>query len=114
MAHYAKIVNDIVELVIVVEDMFVAELEGEWVKTSYNTQAGVHLQNAQPLRKNYAAPGYTYDRIRDAFIPPKPYPSWTLDEETCHWNAPIPMPVDGSAYVWDEGRSMWVNLSREG
>lgn len=113
MAHYAKIVNDIVETVIVVDDDFVNTLDGEWVKTSYNTQAGVHLQDGQPLRKNYAAPGYTYDRNRDAFIPPKPFPSWVLDEQTCHWNAPVQMPIDGSPYLWNEDQLAWVRLERE-
>lgn len=113
MAHYAKIVNDIVETVIVVDDQFVGSLDGEWIKTSYNTQAGDHLQNGQPLRKNYAAPGYTYDRVRDAFIPHKPFSSWILDDETCRWNAPIPMPIDGLPYAWSEGQCAWVKIERE-
>lgn len=107
MSHYAKIVNGIVQEVIVVDDDFVSSLDGEWVKTSYNTQAGVHLQDGTPLRKNYAAPGYTYDQARDAFIPPKPFTSWVLNEETCHWNAPIDMPLDGSVYHWNEETQQW-------
>lgn len=85
MAHYAKIENDIVVQVIVAEQDFIDTLDGEWVQTSYNTIGGVHTLGGTPLRKNYAGFGYTYDRIRDAFIPPKPSEDAVLDEDTCLW-----------------------------
>lgn len=69
-----------------------------WVQTSYNGR----------IRKNYAGIGYTYDEARDAFIPPKPYASWLLDEGTCQWEAPVPYPVDGEQYTWDEATTSWV------
>jgi hypothetical protein len=76
--------------------------ETNWIKTSYNTRAGIHINSGTPLRKNYASTGGTYDRERDAFIPPKLYPSWILDEDTCNWASPITMPDDGKYYGWDE------------
>ena len=93
MSHFAKI-NDqnIVEQVIVAEqDVIDSGLFGNpssWVQTSYNTYGGVHANGGTPLRKNYAGIGFTYDSVRDAFIPPKPYNSWVLDENTCLWNPP--------------------------
>ena len=78
-----------------------------WVQTSYNTVGGVHELGGVPLRKNYAGVGYSYDAVRGAFIPPQPYPSWSLDEDTCLWDAPIPHPADGT-YVWDEDTLTWV------
>lgn len=91
MSHYAKVVNGVVTQVIVAEaeffQTFVDTSPGEWVQTSYNTHGGQHPEG-RPLRKNYAGIGYTYDRSRDAFIPPKLDASWTLDEETCLWIVP--------------------------
>jgi len=81
-----------------------------YVQTSYNTRAGVHALGGTPLRKNYASIGYTYDEARDAFIPPQPYPSWLLNEETCLWESPVPYPSDSSDYVWDEPTTSWVQL----
>ena len=85
-----------------------------WVQTSYNTRGGVHYapnsntpDGGVALRKNYAGVGYTYDETRDAFIFPKPYPSWILDEDTCNWDAPTPMPDDGKIYYWDEDTTSW-------
>ena len=78
-------------------------------RTSYNTCGGVHSAGGTPLRKNYAGIGYTYDLQRDAFIPPKPYTSWLLNEETCLWNAPVAMPTDGKRYQWDEATLTWVS-----
>jgi hypothetical protein len=75
---------------------------GEWMQTSYNGN----------IRKNYAGIGYTYDSQRDAFIPPQPYPSWTLVEETCHWNAPVLYPTDGKMYSWDEPTVSWVEFNQ--
>ena len=102
MAHFAKLdKNNIVENVIVAEQDFINSGQvGDsflWVQTSYNGN----------FRKNYAGVGYTYDKTRDAFIPPKPYPSWVLDEATCLWNAPTPMPTDGKVHSWNEERLTW-------
>jgi len=77
-------------------------------QTSYNTHGGVHSLGGTPFRKNYAGLGYTYDASRDAFIPPKPYNSWVLNETTCLWDAPVPMPTDGNRYEWDEATTSWV------
>lgn len=107
MAHFAEIdQNNTVLRVIVVDDSFEANgsewcantFGGTWVQTSYNGR----------IRKNYAGVGFTYDPARDAFIPPNPgYPSWTLDEATCQWVPPVPMPQDG-LYVWNEEQQEWV------
>jgi hypothetical protein len=82
-----------------------------WVQTSYNTYGGQHRNDGTPLRKNYAGVGYTYDSERDAFIPPKSYNSWTLDEETCLWNPPVAMPSDGKIYSWDEDTLSWIEIT---
>jgi len=115
MSHFAKIENDVVTQVIVAEQEFVDAQPGEWVQTSYNTRGGVHyaLNSDTPdggvaLRKNYAGVGYAYDRQRDAFIPPQPFPSWTLNDETCLWNAPVPYPEDGEIWYWNEDLQNWV------
>lgn len=114
MAHYAKVVNGIVAQVIVAEpeffQSFIDVSPGQWIQTSYNTKGGVHLNGGTPLRKNYAGIGYTYDAQRDAFIPPKPYASWTLDEETCLWNPPVDYPTDGKAYDWNEQSQAWTEV----
>jgi hypothetical protein len=117
MAHFAKVFNGVVIQVIVAEpeffETFVDNSSGEWIQTSYNTQGGVHLQGGIPLRKNFAGVGYTYDRNRDAFIPPKPYESWTLNDDTCLWDAPVAYPQDGKAYSWDELTASWVEIPQE-
>lgn len=116
MAHFAKVVDGIVETVIVADQDFIDTQEGTWVQTSYNTRGGVHLgQDLLPdggvaLRKNYAGIGYTYDSARDAFIPSKPYPSWVLDEDTCWWNAPVAYPTDDKFYEWNEDTLSWVEV----
>ena len=96
MAHYAKVENGIVSKVIVAEadyfDTFVDDSPGKWIQTSYNTYGGEHRLGGTPLRKNFAGVGYTYDSTRDAFISPKPYSSWTLDDDTCLWEAPVAYP----------------------
>ena len=107
MAHYAKVVNGIVEDVIIAEQDFIDTLDGTWVQTSYNTLAGVHSNGGTPLRKNYAGIGYTYDSTRDAFIPPQPYSSWTLDETTCQWEPPVAIPDDDNLYDWNEATTSW-------
>jgi len=115
MAHFAKVTDGKVVKVIVAEpeffETFVDSSAGEWIQTSYNTQGGVHLLGGTPLRKNYAGIGYTYDRTRDAFIPPQPFASWTLNEETCLWDAPTPYPTDGKVYRWDEPTISWVEIT---
>ena len=109
------VVNGLVVKVIVAEpeffETFVDDIPGEWIQTSYNTSGGVHLQGGTPLRKNYAGIGYTYDKTLDAFIPPKPYVSWILDEETCLWNAPIARPDDN--YVWNEDTVSWQEVESD-
>jgi hypothetical protein len=115
MSHFAKVENGIVTQVIVAEQDFIdTGLVGspnDWVQTSYNTYAGQHPQG-RPLRKNYAGIGFTYDTQRDAFIPPKPYASWVLNESTCHWGAPTAMPVvDGKRFTWDEPTTSWVEVT---
>ena len=115
MAHFAKVNNGIVEQVIVAEpeffNTFVDTSPGAWIQTSYNTHGGVHTLGGTPLRKNYAGIGYTYDAQRDAFIPPKPYASWVLNEDTCLWDAPVAMPDDGKQYQWNEDTQAWVEVT---
>ena len=119
MAHYAFLdENYIVTEVIVGRDesnfdweRHYGDIRGQLCKrTSYNTVGGVHNNGGQPYRKNYAGIGYTYDSNRDAFIPPKPYPSWILDEASCLWTAPTPMPTDGKRYTWDENTLAWTEV----
>ena len=114
MSHYAKIENGIVKEVIVADADFIATQQGQWVQTSYNTAGGIHKLGGTPLRKNYAAPGYTYDSGRDAFIPPKEYNSWTLNEDTCIWEAPTPYPSDGKIYRWNESTLQWIEMQPNG
>jgi hypothetical protein len=107
MAHFAKIEDGIVTQVVVVDNEHEADgeaylnslgLDGQWVQTSYNGT----------IRKNFAGIGYNYDEDLDGFIPPQPHPSWTLDEETCQWEAPTSRPADGGPYTWNEETSSWV------
>jgi hypothetical protein len=121
MAHYAFLdENNIVTEVIVGKNE--GDLGIDWEshysafrgqpckRTSYNTCAGVHALGKTPFRKNYAGIGYTYDAELDAFIPPKPYPSWVLDEEVGQWTAPVLRPNDGKYYRWDETVTNWVEV----
>lgn len=112
MAHFAKVLNGVVTQVIVAEpeffQSFVDSSPGEWIQTSYNTRGGVHLNGGTPLRKNYAGVGYTYDSSLDAFYEPQPFPSWTLNQDTCLWEPPVPYPTDGLSYVWSEDTSGWA------
>jgi hypothetical protein len=121
MAHFAQLdTNNVVTQVIVVHNNELLDANGVeseakgasfcqslfgadtiWVQTSYNAN----------FRKNYAGIGYSYDPARDAFIPPKPYPSWVLNEDTCQWQAPFPYPTDGGSYYWDEATQSWVSVS---
>jgi hypothetical protein len=119
VAHYAFLDNNNI-----VTEVIVGKNEGEdgtdweqWYgdfrgqtckRTSYNTSGGVHSSGGEPFRKNYAGIGYSYDAARDAFIPPKPFDSWLLNEDSCLWEAPVPHPTDGGFYNWDEGSQEWV------
>ena len=134
MAHFAQLdENNVVLQVIVVSnedagpspgvqgEAFCTDLlGGRWKQTSYNTRGGVHYNPATnepdggtPFRKNYAGIGYTFDESRDAFIPPKPFPSWVLNEDTCWWEAPVPYPTDGNPYMWDESVTNWVPVPEQ-
>ena len=107
MAHFAKVEKGIVVQVIVAEQSHVDTLDGDWVQTSYNTLGGVHLLGGTPFRKNYATLGGKYDAQRDAFLDPKPFPSWILNETTCIWEAPVQKPTDGQSYEWNESTQQW-------
>ena len=125
MAHFSKLgTGNIVERVEVVSnDIATDEQTGVdflndlyktrdvWKKTSYNTKGGVHLLGGTPFRKNYGGIGYTYDQTKDAFIPPKPFDSWTLNETTCIWEAPVAYPSDGKDYEWDESSTSWKEIT---
>jgi hypothetical protein len=122
MAHYAKVVNGIVEDVIVADKEFINSLPEKdfYIQTSYNTRGGKHYKpnsneedDGIPLRKNYAGIGYFYNKSLDAFIPPKPHNSWKLNEETCLWEAPISKPDNENFYVWSEKNIKWLTLEEE-
>jgi hypothetical protein len=125
MGHYAKVINSVVIEVIVADQKFIDTLPDKmfWYETSYNMRGGIYYDNATGLpaddqsiieleagrkRKNYAGVGYRYDSERDAFIPPTPYPSWKLNEDTCLWEAPIPYPSDNKQYIWNEAEQEWT------
>ena len=121
MAHFAKLDsnNIVTEVQVVSNDVATNEQAGVdflnnlygtrdvWKQTSYNTHAGQHDLGGTPFRKNYAGLGFTYDSTRDAFIPPKPYSSWTLNETTCRWEAPVAYPDDSQEYTWNEDNQTW-------
>jgi hypothetical protein len=125
MSHFAKIENNIVTFVTVGrqeddgKEQELCERTGDtYRQTSYNTRGGVHYTDGEPsadqtkaLRKNYAGIGYTFDEERDAFIPPKPFESWLLDEDTCLWEAPVEYPTDGGMYTWDEASLSWIETN---
>ena len=112
MSHFAKVENGIVTQVIVAEQDFIdtGAVGHGWIQTSYNTLGNQHLEG-RPLRGNYAGIGFTYDRTRDAFIPPKPFASWILNDDTCLWEAPTPMPTDDKLYEWDEATTSWKEIT---
>ena len=112
MAHYAKVDQGRVLKVIVADEdyinSFVDTEPGNWIQTSYNTRGGIHTLGGTPLRKNFAGVGYTYDAQRDAFIPPKEFNSWVLNETTCLWEAPVAHPNEnGQGYKWNESTTSW-------
>ena len=100
--HYAKVQDGTVTQVIVAEpdffERFIDSSPGEWVQTSYT----------RSIRQNYAGIGFSYDKELDAFIPPKPYPSWVLNEASCNWESPVPMPADNKNYIRDEESQSWL------
>jgi hypothetical protein len=113
MSHFARVnAQGIVEQVIVAEQEFIETLPNatSWVQTSYNTFGGEHKQGGTPLRKNFASVGFFYDYKIDAFIPIKPFNSWILNENTCLWEAPVPMPQDNKLYNWDEATTNWIEV----
>lgn len=118
MSHFAQIDdnNTVTQVIVIEQETLNTGLWGDpacWIQTSYNTRGGVHYgADGEPdggvaLRKNYAGIGFTYDAGRDAFVPPKPFASWVLDEDTCLWKAPVPYPTDGKRYVWNELTVSW-------
>lgn len=118
MAHFAELddTNTVLRVIVVSNEdapdeapgtaFCVALLGGTWKQTSYNTQAGVHATGGTPFRKNYAGVGYTYDDVRDAFLPPSPFPSWLLDESRGVYGAPVPKPAEGAS-VWNDTTLAW-------
>jgi len=126
MSHFAKVEDGVVTQVLVAEQDFINSGAvgdpAQWIQTSYNTRGGVHYEpnsntpsadQSKALRKNYAGIGYTYDAVRDAFIPPSPYPSWVIDEATAQYVSPIAYPTDGQEYDWDEATVSWVVVTPE-
>jgi hypothetical protein len=121
MAHFAKlgVGNIIIKVAVVSNDIATTEQAGVdflnnlygsrdvWKQTSYNTIKGEHLLGGTPFRKNFAGKGYKYDQTRDAFIPPKPYTSWILNEDTCQWEAPVALPDTENRYNWNEINQNW-------
>ena len=117
MAHYAELNHENIVIQVIpgwdetvksgMEQVYLLETGNVWKRTSYNTSGGQHPEG-KPFRKNYAGIGYKYDAQRDAFIPPQPFPSWILNEDTCLWDAPVQMPTDGQIYSWDEASLSWV------
>jgi len=131
MAHFAKLgTENIVLQIVVLSNNAILDEDGKeseqigmdflnnlyktndvWKQTSYNTFGGVHKLDGTPLRKNYAGKGYTYDETRDAFIPKQPFNSWTLNEDTCNWEAPVAYPDDGKHYQWNEETTSWDEVT---
>jgi hypothetical protein len=115
MGHFAKVLDGKVTQVIVAEPefftTFVDSSPGAWIQTSYNTIANTHTLGGTPLRGNYAGIGFTYDQANDVFYAPQPYPSWTLNNATWTWEAPVSMPVEeGKAFAWDESTTSWIEV----
>ena len=116
MSHFAKLDSNNVVIFVTVgrqeddgrEAELCARTGDKYVQTSYNTSGGIHSSGGTPFRKNYAGIGYSYDEQRDAFIPPKPYASFVLNEDTCLWESPVPYPTDGERYLWNEEELEWV------
>jgi len=129
MAHYAFLDknNQVVQVIVGKDEgegiydwevYYGQELRLPCKRTSYNTRGGIHydssnnpsIDQTKAFRKNYAGIGYSYDSVRDAFIPPKPFDSWVLDEQSCLWQAPTPQPQDGKLYSWNEATTSWLEV----
>lgn len=121
MAHWAELDKNNTVIRVVVTDSndpngdegyewLKTNLGGNWIKTSYNTIGGQHILGGEPLRKNFAGAGFKYDETRDAFIPPKTYASWVLNEDTCLWESPVPKPSESELYYWDEDTLSWKEI----
>ena len=121
MSHFAKVENSVVTNVIVAEQDYIdSGFVGDpamWVQTSYNTRQNVHYDpvtlfpsGKPPFRGNYAGIGYVYDKVNDVFYPAQPYPSWTLNKAIWSWECPVPMPLDGNIYDWDETTQSWIKV----
>jgi hypothetical protein len=114
MSHFAKVVDGKVTQVIVAEkeffDTFVDSSAGTWLQTSYNTYGNQHPEG-RPLRGNYAGIGFTYDATNDVFYAPQPFPSWTLNNTTWLWEAPVAMPTDDKIYKWNESITNWEEVT---
>jgi hypothetical protein len=114
MSHFCKVLDGKVTQVIVAEqeffNTFVDTSPGTWIQTSYNTHGNKHPEN-RPLRGNYAGIGYNYDAANDVFYAPQPYPSWTLNNTTWLWEAPIAMPTDDKVYKWNESITNWEEVT---
>jgi hypothetical protein len=112
MAHFAKVDQGKVINIIVAEpeffDTFIDSIPGEWIQTSYNTRGNQHLLGGTPLRGNFAGVGFTYDQVNDVFYEPQPFPSWTLNNNTWLWEAPVAYPNDDKVYTWNESTTSWV------
>lgn len=111
MGYYAEVINGVVTRVLVVTKKYLTtNALGDpinWIETDRYTKGGVHTNGGTPLRKNFPGVGFTYDKEKDAFIPPPPFASWLLNEETCLWDPPVPYPQDGNSYIWDESQINW-------
>jgi len=116
MSHFAEIdpnTNKVLRVIVAEQDFIDSGAVGDpknWIQTSYNTYHGINERTGLAIRKNFAGIGYTYDEIKDAFIPPKPYNSWILNEETCDWESPTSYPNDGKTYSWNEENTEWVEI----
>jgi hypothetical protein len=110
MSHFAKVTDNKVTQVIVAEQDFIDNLDGTWLQTSYNTHGNQHPEG-RPLRGNYAGIGYTYDFTNDVFYAPQPFPSWTLNNTTWLWEAPVAYPTDGKVYKWNESITNWEEVT---
>ena len=114
MRYFAEVIHGVVQRTIVADQDFIDTGSvgdpANWVETSQDTKGGVNAKGEAPLRKNYAMGGYSYDSVLDAFIAPKPFASWVLDETSCLWKAPVPRPTDGKVYEWNEALNNWTEV----
>lgn len=111
MSHFAQVIDGIVQQIIVAEQDFIDTLPNKekWIQTSYNTRENQHLLGGTPMRGNYAGIGYIYDSENDVFYPPKPYPSWVMNQSTWNWESPIKRPITGKINYWNENTKEWLD-----